>query len=109
MKDSIVYFFDIPFEERLDYLIPIYGEFPKDKLANAIERIKKRLGGLETKNALIHLENNDFKSCFRILLTYYDRWYFKGLKGKKSVVEIETENTDIKLNKIKLIKLIAEN
>jgi tRNA 2-selenouridine synthase len=67
------------------------------------------LGGLETKNALIHLENNDFKSCFRILLTYYDRWYFKGLKGKKSVVEIETENTDIKLNKIKLIKLIAEN
>lgn len=109
MKDSIVYFFDIPFEERLDYLIPIYGEFPKDKLANAIERIKKRLGGMETKNALIYLENDDFKSCFRILLTYYDRWYFKGLKAKKSVVEIEAENTDIKLNKIKLIKLIADS
>jgi tRNA 2-selenouridine synthase len=109
MKNSTVYFFDIPFEERLGYLIPIYGEFPKNKLSDAISRIQKRLGGLETKNALAHLENGDIKSCFRILLTYYDRWYFKGLKAKKSVVKIETENTDIKLNKIKLIKLIADS
>ncbi|MDP5140398.1 MAG: tRNA 2-selenouridine(34) synthase MnmH [Spirosomaceae bacterium] len=104
MKKSTVYFFDIPFEERLDYLIPIYGEFPKEQLANAIERIKKRLGGLETKNALAHLENDDFKSCFRILLTYYDRWYLKGVTAKDSVVEIPSPDVDIKTNSKKILE-----
>lgn len=104
MKKSTVYFFDIPFEQRLDYLIPIYGEFPKEKLANAIERIKKRLGGLETKNALAHLENDDFKSCFRILLTYYDRWYLKGVKAKESVVEIPSAGVDTKTNSKKILE-----
>lgn len=103
MERSTVYFFDIPFEQRLGYLIPIYGELPKEKLANAIQRIKKRLGGLETKNALKYLENDDFESCFRILLTYYDRWYLKGVKGKNSVVEIESTTVNVVTNKTNLL------
>ena len=51
MRESPVYFLDIPFKERLHFLVNTYGNFEKENLLDAIERIKKRLGGLETKNA----------------------------------------------------------
>ena len=70
MRTSHVYFLDIPFEERLNYLVATYGNFDKEKLAEAIERIQKRLGGLETKNAISFLSENNIRECFSILLKY---------------------------------------
>ena len=88
MRRSLVYFIDIPFEERLNYLTKEYGNLPKQELVTAIMRIQKRLGGLETKNAINHLLENDFKESFRILLKYYDKWYEKGLYNRENVEEI---------------------
>jgi len=85
MRKCPVYFLDIPFEERLEYITQEYGKFEKEKLVNAIIRIQKRLGGLETKNAINHLIENDHKSCFRILLTYYDKWYGKALYNRENI------------------------
>jgi tRNA 2-selenouridine synthase len=92
MRKSPVYFLDIPFEERLNYLTEEYGKFEKEKLVNAIIRIQKRLGGLDTKNAVNYLLENNHKECFRILLTYYDKYYLKGLENR--------ENLSSLLNKI---------
>ncbi len=92
MRKSPVYFLDIPFEERLGHISKEYGKFPKEQLVNAIIRIQKRLGGLETKNAINHLLENDHKGCFRILLTYYDKLYNKALQNR--------ENLPALLNKI---------
>ncbi len=103
MSNSTVYFLNIPFEERLRYLLPIYGELPTDRIAHAIQRIKKRLGGLEAKNATKHLEDGDMESCFRILLTYYDRWYSRALDAKKVVVELELPKVDRQTNKTNLL------
>ena len=85
MRSSPIRFVDIPFEQRLDYLTIEYGRFEKEKLVNAVMRIQKRLGGLETKNAVNHLLENNHKECFRILLTYYDKWYLKGLHNRAEV------------------------
>jgi len=92
MRKSPVFFMDIPFEERLDYITEEYGKLKKKILADATLRIQKRLGGLETKNALNFLEENNMKECFRILLSYYDKWYHKGLYNR--------ENISMLLNKI---------
>lgn len=92
MRKSPVYFLDIPFEERLNYITAAYGKFEKEKLVNAIMRIQKRLGGLDTKNAINHLLENDHKACFRILLGYYDKLYQKALQNR--------ENLSLLLNKI---------
>jgi tRNA 2-selenouridine synthase len=92
MRKSPVFFMDIPFEERLDYISDEYGKQDKQTLADATLRIQKRLGGLETKNALQFLEAGDIKECFRILLAYYDKWYHKSLYNR--------ENIDALLNKI---------
>ena len=102
-----VYFLDIPFEERLDYLKEEYGKFEKEKLVNAIIRIQKRLGGLETKNAINHLLENNHKECFRILLTYYDKWYEKGLYNRENLTallnKIPCSGVDTSINTQKIV------
>lgn len=93
-----VYFLEIPFKERLKYIADKYGIFEKEKLAESIIRITKRLGGLETKTALECLEAGDILNCFKILLKYYDKYYLKCLEQKKDQVlfvkKIALENTD---------------
>ena len=85
MRKSPVFFMDIPFEERLDYITGDYGKLKKETIKDAIIRIQKRLGGLETKNALQFLEEDNYKECFRILLSYYDKWYYKGLHNRENI------------------------
>ncbi len=89
-----VYFLDILFEERLNYLVETYGKLDAIELGEAIKRIQKRLGGLETKLALQYLGEGNLKDCFSILLKYYDKQYSKGLENrpdpKPVVVKVET-------------------
>lgn len=109
MQVSKVYFVDIPFEERLDYLTKEYGIHPQQELVNAILRIQKRLGGLETKNAINFLIENNYKESFRILLKYYDKWYEKGLYKRENAQEIikiiKAEKVDTERN----VQLLMEN
>lgn len=97
-----VYFLEIPFKERLKYIADKYGIFEKEKLAESIIRITKRLGGLETKTALEYLEAGDILNCFKILLKYYDKYYLKCLEQKKDKVlfikNIALENVDLITN-----------
>lgn len=112
MRKSLVYFIDIPFEERLDYLTKEYGTLVKQELVTAIMRIQKRLGGLETKNAINYLLENNPKESFRILLKYYDKWYEKGLYNRENseelIQKIETQVVDSEINTIVLMNHIAK-
>jgi tRNA 2-selenouridine synthase len=92
MRKSPVYFIDVPFKQRLDFITEEYKNSSKESLVNAIIRIQKRLGGLETKNAINHLLEDNYTDCFAILLKYYDKWYTKALDSR--------ENLSSLLNKI---------
>jgi len=93
-----VYFLEIPFAARLDYLVATYGKLDKIQLGEAIQRIQKRLGGLETKTALQFLSEDNLKECFSILLKYYDKQYTKGLENrpdpKPQIIKIPTAVVD---------------
>ncbi|WP_162944507.1 tRNA 2-selenouridine(34) synthase MnmH [Flavisolibacter nicotianae] len=91
MRTSPLYFLEIPFEERLKHITEEYSQCSKEKLADAIERIKKRLGGLETKNALRFLAEENYTECFRILLSYYDKHYLKGLHNREELSTLLTK------------------
>ena len=52
IRQSPLYFIDVPFKERLLHIVEEYGQLDKEQMAAAILRISKRLGGLETKNAI---------------------------------------------------------
>jgi len=87
MRTCRVYFLDIPFEERLNYVVAGYGKFKKEDLISAIVRIQKRLGGLEAKTAVNHLIENDFHGAFGVLLHYYDRFYTKSMSNMREQPE----------------------
>ncbi len=78
-----VLFLDIPFEERLKFIIEGYGMLDRERLLNSIIRISKRLGPLETKTAVNFLLEDNTRDCFDILLKYYDKLYDKALLNRE--------------------------
>lgn len=108
MRTKNVLFLDIPFDERLQHILQGYGKFTKEHLVNAIIRIKKRLGGLETKTAINCLIEDDTIGCFAILLKYYDKGYEAGLfkrdNPEQLIQKIPCKTVDAKANAIKLLQ-----
>lgn len=92
MRSSPVIFIDIPFEERLQHIVLEYGTIDKARIINSIIRIRKRLGGLETKTAINYLLEDNTTEAFRVLLKYYDKHYTKALDNR--------DNLQSKLQKI---------
>jgi len=88
MRRSPLCFLDIPFEERLKHIVEEYGCFDKEKMIDAILRIKERLGGLEAKKAIEFLNEDNTIESFRILLKYYDKWYTKGLHNRENIISL---------------------
>jgi tRNA 2-selenouridine synthase len=88
MRRAPLYFLEIPFEERLKHIVEEYGCFDKEKMIDAILRIKERLGGLEAKKAIEFLNEDNTIESFRILLKYYDKWYTKGLHNREYIISL---------------------
>ncbi len=113
MRTKLVFFIEIPFEQRLEYITSGYGALEKEDLINAIVRIKKRLGPMETKMAIGSLIEDNVKECFRVLLYYYDKTYIKGLqnRGNLSVLlnKIDCSNVDAIVNTEKIISCVTVN
>ncbi len=86
MQQSPVCFLEVPFEERLNYITETYGLLDKEQLIAAIQRIQKRLGTLNAKNAIAHLQASEHKEAFRILLTYYDKYYAQDIENRSKVL-----------------------
>lgn len=92
MRNSPLFFLDIPFHERVKYIANRYGSFDKEELINCVLKIQKRLGGLNTKNAVQFFKEEKFADAFSILLKYYDKMYGESLQNR--------ENIEVLLNKI---------
>jgi tRNA 2-selenouridine synthase len=85
MRESPLFFLDIPFEERLNHIVEEYGVLDKNKMIEAILRIREKLGGLHAQTAIQLLEENQTRESFRILLAYYDKFYLKSLHNRKDL------------------------
>ena len=88
MRNAPLYFLEIPFEERLQHLLTEYGSLDKGRMIEAIQRIAKRLGPLETKDAIRFLEAGQVSESLRILLQYYDKQYRKGLHNRENLANL---------------------
>lgn len=85
MRQSPVWFLDIPFEERLAHIVQEYGQLDPEKLVAAIERITQKLGNLNAKTAILLLKEGKISESFEILLKYYDKFYFKSLHNRENI------------------------
>lgn len=75
-------FVEVPVDQRVDFLLQQYGDLSRSELAEAVQKIKKRLGGDRLRESLQALERNDLKSFARITLSYYDKAYGNALQKR---------------------------
>jgi len=87
---------DVPLEARVAYLVEEYGQFSREDLRAATDRIRKRLGNDRHKLALDALECGDYAEVVRITLAYYDKAYQYGLdqRGVSQVKKIAVPGVD---------------
>lgn len=82
MREQNLLFLDIPVQERARLLVEEYGNCRREELANSIQRIHRKLGGLMTKNALQYLDEGNYAAVAEIALFYYDKSYLTGMRSR---------------------------
>jgi tRNA 2-selenouridine synthase len=96
LRAAPVVFLDIDPKYRLPHLVNVYASYPKEDLAKALGKIKKRLGLDRYAIALEALEAGDFSLVAEITLHYYDKAYMYGLgqRDESKITRIEVKTLD---------------
>ena len=108
MRDAVLYFIDIPKDERAKHLVTEYASCSKQLLAESIHKISKRLGGLNVKNSIKFLEKEDYYEVAMITLGYYDKSYLLGMnkRNKENVIQIPLPSTNHYENALEIEKQV---
>lgn len=90
-------------EQRLDRLTAEYGQFSATELADAFNKIAKRLGYDNVKKALEFIALGDVRSAARIALIYYDKAYARSAPDV-NFIKCDIDNNDMAGSALKLIQ-----
>lgn len=84
-------------EERIALIKEIYSTLPKEELIAAVTRLKKKLGGLRTTQAIEDIINDQHESWISNMLIYYDKSYQFDLDkhNPKTIQTLDFEGLDI--------------
>jgi len=106
MRNAKLYFIDIPKNERAKHLVAEYAGYNSQLLAESIQQISKRLGGLNVKNSIEFLENENYYEVAKIALYYYDKSYLNGMNSreKEAVTQIPLPSTNHYENALEIEK-----
>lgn len=111
MREAPVVKIEVGNETRVNQLVKEYSLAPISELKNAIEKIRKRLGGLNTELALEALDKKDFHSAASLSLSYYDKAYHFGLSKRptSNIYPLPLENISTYENANKIINYAYTN
>ena len=111
MRASHLYFLDIPKEDRARHLAIEYAGSDPEMLAEGIQKISKRLDGLKTKEAFLHLAGKNYFEVALIALNYYDKSYLKGMQHRSSnnVFIIPQPTTNPIENALSILKIYQKH
>lgn len=106
MQDSPTVVLLMDMEKRIPRLVKEYSEYPPELLVQAVNRISKRLGGDNTREALRAIEAGDFARAIEITLIYYDKAYMYGIsrKKKENLIYVTADTDDVEVNARKVLE-----
>jgi len=106
MRDAHLINVKIPVTKRVEFLVNEYGRLDKDFLRECTQRIWKRLGPEQTKNALNAIEEDRMANFISLVLVYYDKTYRTGLSKRPSdsVHELDCKDTDATNNAARILE-----
>ena len=104
VSPTIVLLLDM--EKRLPRLIREYSEYPPGLLIASIDKISKRLGGDNARDAKKAVETGDFQKAIEITLRYYDNTYMFSIRRKpgENIIYVNTDTDDALENAMKVIE-----
>jgi len=93
---------------RIKRLVEDYGKSPAEDLKKSIEKISKKLGGLNTQMANSFLDEGKLANAAEISLRYYDKTYNFGLSQKQNIenITIKTETSDAHINAKTIVEIL---
>jgi tRNA 2-selenouridine synthase len=108
MRNALLLNIKIPLAKRVDFLVQEYGGLDKDFLVECTQRIWKRLGPEQTKNAILAIREGRMADFITYVLVYYDKTYRIGLskRGAETVYELDAEDTDAEKNASQVLEQI---
>ncbi|WP_245562195.1 tRNA 2-selenouridine(34) synthase MnmH [Niabella aurantiaca] len=111
MRAAVLIGLQVPLEQRVATLVQDYGCLDRDFLVACTERIHKRLGPLQTKQAIAAIREGRMADFIRLVLVYYDKAYRKGLALHPAdrVFLLEVSGNNTAADSRRLIALITED
>jgi tRNA 2-selenouridine synthase len=82
MTNAVEINLKVGLEQRIEELVKVYGSLDKGFLVTCTERIHKRLGPVQTKQAIAAIRENRMSDFIRLVLVYYDKTYLRSLNKK---------------------------
>jgi len=100
MREAKLLNIKVPLAGRVDFLVQEYGQLDKDFLIECTQRIWKRLGPEQTKNAILAITENRMADFISLVLVYYDKTYRGGLSKRpaESIYELIGDDTNAAKN-----------
>ncbi|MBD2755784.1 tRNA 2-selenouridine(34) synthase MnmH [Spirosoma validum] len=83
MQEAVLIDMQVDLEQRINALVEEYGTLDEEFLVSCTERIHKRLGPLQTKQAVAAIRENRMADFIRLVLVYYDKTYRTALARRK--------------------------
>ncbi len=95
IKSAPVYRVNVPLEKRHENLVRLYGDADPAELEEATERLRKKLGGKATDEALCAIREKRLADAVPKVLAYYDSTYSHTMKGREHLIrEIQVSSGD---------------
>lgn len=97
MRNAPLINIKVPLMKRTRNLVGEYGKLDKEFLIESTQRIGKRLGPEQTRDAIAAIRENRMEDFVKLALVYYDKTYQSGLskRNKENVLSLELESPDI--------------
>ena len=108
MVTSFLIDINVPVEQRVEALVQEYGSLDKDFLIECTERIRKRLGLDQAKNAIMAIKEGRIADFIRVVLIYYDKTYRSSLTRRDAgrVLNVDLENIEHTLNARDILRAV---
>ncbi len=109
MQASPTIVLQVPLKLRIRKLAEEYCHTDEALLATSILKIKKRLGGLATNQALAAIAEGDMEKMVAIALTYYDKAYTFEIVKKQQVLPLPLQQLDPEENAAQVLQFAKQH
>ena len=95
MQKAQIYFIHIPREKRAKNLVKEYTGSDPARLMESVQKLTKRLGGLNTSKAMQLISDGNYYEAVMITLGYYDKAYSKSLNYRNNPIILNVDLDEI--------------